>query len=151
MARTQPETLIFFDYNFYAAGIMANDPVAVDDAFRLLADEHRRYVLYYLRRHDRTTVEELATVLSGWLGARNHPTAGTTPAERRRLLAELHHAHLPQLADGGVVRYDSGTGTVELETLEPVFETLLDRSLERECAASANRGASDRGADGAGP
>lgn len=68
-----------------------------DQFYRALASHHRRRALYYLLETTDSTVEELATVLSGWEAA----TTGTiqSPADRSAIRLELVHSHLPQLAD----------------------------------------------------
>lgn len=85
--------------------------------FRLLADGRRRDALSYLsRRVGPTDVDELAA----WLAARE----GDPSHDRReRIVADLHHCHLPRLLDAGVVRYDPERRTVQrlavADQLEP--------------------------------
>ncbi|WP_276301816.1 DUF7344 domain-containing protein [Halorussus lipolyticus] len=110
----------------------STDPSEVDSAFRVLSDVHRRYALYYLRDRETTNLEELATVLASWLGARDDANTVITPEERERLLVALHHAHLPDLDAAGLVRYDSVTGDVSLNSLPEVVETALNLSLAQQ-------------------
>jgi hypothetical protein len=109
----------------------ADASAEIDAAFDALSDVHRRYALYYLQDRDSTTIDELATVLAGWLGTRDDETAVVTPEDRERLRVSLHHAHLPHLANSGLVRYDSETEAVSLEPLSETVETILDLSLEQ--------------------
>ncbi|WP_327052690.1 DUF7344 domain-containing protein [Halomicrococcus gelatinilyticus] len=94
----------------------------LDDAFDLLADRRRRYVLYYLREEGAADVEELAEQLSRWEGT-------TTPEHRRRILTELHHKHLPKLTENGVVRVE---GSVEVAHMSSQIEAYLDLAAEQE-------------------
>lgn len=102
-------------------------PRFADDRFyRALASQHRRRVLQYLLEENDSTVEEIATVLSGWEAT----TTATmqTPADRSEVLIDLTHNHLPRLADAGLVAYDPDTGSVRLESLHPQVEGLIRRS-----------------------
>lgn len=108
------------------------DPARIDAAFDAISDVRRRYALYYLREAESTDLDELATVLAGWRGAREDPADPVSPADRRRLRLELHHAHLPALAAAGYVRYDADAGDVELGRLPPFLGDVLDRSLAAE-------------------
>ncbi|MFC4552821.1 MULTISPECIES: DUF7344 domain-containing protein [Halorussus] len=105
---------------------------AASRMFAALADDRRRFALYYLREAGSATVEELATVLVGWLGAREEPTTVTTPGDRRSVQVSLVHAHLPKLAEAGLVDYDEESGTVTLEPLADSVERTLDRSFALE-------------------
>lgn len=107
---------------------------ATDQLFGALADPCRRFSLYYLRDAEQATLEELATVIAGWFGARADQTAVVTPERRRTVAVALHHIHLPELADCGLVTYDRETGDVELESLPERVEATLERSfaLERD-------------------
>lgn len=113
------------------------EPGAVADAvFRAVSDTERRYVLYYLRARNSVSVEELATALAGWLGARGPDPAVVTPADHQRVRVRLHHEHLPRLDDEGFVRYDREAGEVELAALPETLDTVLDLSLAHERQAS---------------
>jgi len=94
----------------------------LDDAFDLLADRRRRYVLYYLREEGAADVDELAEQLSRWEGT-------PTPEQRRRILTELHHKHLPKLTENGVVRVGE---SVEVVGMDSQMEAYLDLAAEQE-------------------
>lgn len=118
--------------------------VAVDQMFQILSNAQRRFALYYLRDRKRATFEELATVLVGWLTAREDQTAVATPTNRRTVEVGLHHVHLPELVNYGLVTYDRETGDLELESLSEAVEATLERSL----ALERDRSSSDDGALG---
>ncbi|WP_170977292.1 DUF7344 domain-containing protein [Halorussus salinisoli] len=125
----------------------ADATAEVDAVFGVLADAHRRYALYYLRDRDCATLDELATVLAGWLGTREDQGNVVTPADLEREQVSLRHVHLPRLVDAGFVRYDADSGEVTLESLPELAEKVLDRSLDqrRDASKRADRSAFDRG------
>jgi hypothetical protein len=110
----------------------ADASAEIDAAFDALSDVHRRYALYYLQDRDSTTIDELATVLASWLGTREDETAVVTPEDRERLRISLHHAHLPNLAESELIRYDSETEVVSIEPLPETVQAILDLSLEQQ-------------------
>ncbi|WP_134669821.1 DUF7344 domain-containing protein [Halorussus marinus] len=115
----------------------ANEPaVSVDAGFDAIADARRRYALYYLRERESATLDELATVVTGWLAARNDPDGAGSRADRDRTRIDLHHVQLPTLASAGVISYDDQTGGVELESLPAFLDGVLDQSLADERAAA---------------
>lgn len=89
----------------------------VSAAFDLLSNARRRGVLYAVSRDGTTTVAELADRIAAWQD-------GDHSAEDVR--TSLVHAHLPRLADAGVVAYDHQRGVVEptddANDLEPYLE-----------------------------
>jgi hypothetical protein len=88
---------------------------SLDDVFELLVAKCRREALYALSRHDEAVpVMDLVTEV-----------AKTKSASPKRVAATLHHAHLPKLADAGVVEYDAEARTVELSDLSARFHRYL--------------------------
>ena len=83
----------------------AERPIDRDAVFRLLAEKRRRHALYYLRKSDSGSVvltELTDGVLASTAGV---PTEEVPDEEYVSLLHELHHVHLPKLAEAGVVDY----------------------------------------------
>lgn len=101
----------------------------VDATFAALSDVRRRHALYYLRERESTTLDELATVLTGWLNALEDESTVATPNDRERVRVGLHHAQLPTLSAAGFVRYDPDSGEVALADLPGFVELAIDRSL----------------------
>lgn len=102
--------------------------------FELLANERRRHTLQYV--HQRTGavgLDELATQIVDWeqedtteVGHMNHED------HHERVVVSLYHAHLPKLADAGVLDYDADRGTVQSGSnarLETVLSTAEDLDL----------------------
>lgn len=109
--------------------------LAEDHFYRALASTQRRRVLYYLLEENTSTVEELATILCGWKATETKTMQ--TPADRRELLVELSHNHLPQLAEAGLIAYESQTGSVKLDRLHPQVTDLIRQSVRAEQAADS--------------
>ena len=80
--------------------------------YGLLADPRRRYLLWHLSECGRATVEEVATRIAAW--ERDAAVEDVPRSRCKRVAASLHHAHLPRLADHGVVDYDRESGEVVL-------------------------------------
>jgi hypothetical protein len=92
-----------------------------------LANPHRRVVLYYLREHERASLDALAACVAGWT-ASGPGTGPTTEAETVR--AALHHVHLPKLANAGLITYDAEARCATLEPLSPTADRLLSVALD---------------------
>lgn len=72
--------------------------VGLDETHRALADEQRRALLGIVEGADLpVSLDRLATAVA----------AETTAADVNRVCIELHHKHLPLLADVGTLEYDS--------------------------------------------
>jgi hypothetical protein len=95
----------------------------LDACLRLVADRHRRRVIQHLRQQaDRaTTLDDLVDQMHG----RASDAKDGPPQDREALAIQLHHTHLPQLADHGVVEFEHTTGAVRYQPDEQV-ETVLD-------------------------
>ncbi|AZH25351.1 DUF7344 domain-containing protein [Haloplanus aerogenes] len=95
----------------------------LDACLRLVADQHRRRVIHHLRHeaNGATTFDDLVDQMHRRASdAKNGP-----PQDRESLAIQLHHTHLPQLADHGVVDFEHRTGVVRYHPDEQV-ETVLD-------------------------
>ncbi len=94
--------------------------------FELLSHRYRRYVLHFLatRPNGVSTRRELATVVSESV----HDEADPTESDVNRIATELHHVHLPKLADSNVLDYDSRTGYVRYWG-EPTIEEFTTRAV----------------------
>ena len=99
-----------------------------DRLYRALASTRRRRLLHVLLEREESTVEELATVLTGW-EASETGTMGTV-RDYDRIGIELKHVHLPLLVDIGLIRHDRESDTVGIERLDPLLVELLSRSVD---------------------
>lgn len=79
------------------------------DAYRLLSAQRRRLAIATLESRDvPVPLEDLATELA----RREAALDDVSPEPPERVAVDLHHCHLPMLADAGVVDYDSAAGRV---------------------------------------
>ncbi|MFC7157952.1 hypothetical protein ACFQPA_21270 [Halomarina halobia] len=87
--------------------------LALDDAFNILSNSRRRYILYYLYTRDEpATIEELASQIAAW--ENDIPVDDLDDTARRRVYVSLYQTHLPKLDDFGIAVYDRDEGTVRL-------------------------------------
>lgn len=99
--------------------------------FHILADKHRRYVLYYLNQtsDDVIHLEELVEQVATW-----HPDVSEeadADDQYQRVVIELHHKHLPALAETGIIDYDARSNTIKYWGLDHL-EQHLDLAAEVE-------------------
>jgi len=84
---------------------------SLDACLRLVADQHRRRVIHHLRHETNgtTTFDDLVDQVHRQApDSKNGP-----PQDREELAIQLHHTHLPKLADHGVVEHDPERGTIK--------------------------------------
>ncbi|MFD1564281.1 hypothetical protein ACFR99_12055 [Haloarchaeobius amylolyticus] len=97
-----------------------------DVAFELLSCPRRRYVMHYLKQRptEPVAVRDLVRQVAAW---ENDVTADSvTRDQRMRVYTALRQSHLPKLDDGGVIRFDSDRGIVELTETASELEVYLD-------------------------
>jgi hypothetical protein len=114
-----------------SVSVTVSDPAVADRLLAALSHRRRRTLLAVLSRTDAPmALDDLATEV-----ARAEASSGSaeTDAEAVRIVRlSLYHAHVPQLADSGIVRYDRERRTVSLaEALGQSERTLVAR-LERD-------------------
>lgn len=86
------------------------DDDTFDALLALLIEARRRYVLSYLtdRPDDPVDVDDLEAAIL----AQEQPRPGRV-SHRDRVRIDLHHVHLPKLADAGVIEYDPVDSSVQ--------------------------------------
>jgi len=97
----------------------------LSDLFRVLSHPHRRVVLYYLREHETASLDALAACVTGWDESGPGAATSTNPVDYERVRIQLHHTHLPMLADAGFVTYDVADEEVTLGDLLPPVEDVV--------------------------
>jgi hypothetical protein len=93
---------------------LVDDGPSDDQLFELLANQRRRFVLYYLDQctDDRVSLSTLSEQVAGW---ENGVDASELEyAERKSVRNSLHQFHLPKLADADIVTYDAEAGEIVL-------------------------------------
>ncbi|SDN20144.1 hypothetical protein SAMN04487949_3647 [Halogranum gelatinilyticum] len=96
---------------------------SLDACLRLVADRHRRWIIHHLRHEatGTTTVDELVEQFhSSDFDSKNVPLQ-----DRDAFAIQLHHIHLPKLAEHGVVEFEHRSGAVRYHPDEQV-ESVLD-------------------------
>lgn len=92
--------------------------------FDLLADEHRRHAVAYLATCEESIpISELAAQIATRIADR--PRTAIPTRKTRSITIELHHKHLPKLAEAGIVEYDRECGLVKLSEADAVVEGAL--------------------------
>jgi len=85
----------------------------LDAVYSVLADRHRRFVVYYLAsQEDPAEVGDLVDELAGLEAVVDG--SAVDGDRRRELRTVLHHVHLPKLAAADVVTYEPDEGMVSL-------------------------------------
>ena len=111
------------DGNIWSGEVNPDDARAqLDELLALLANTHRRDLLYTLNGRTTTSIDGLAQVLA------THDAALDSDAAA----IELDHIHLPKLADAGLVEYDRRSGVVRCHASSDSLSSLLDscRSID---------------------
>ena len=86
--------------------------------FGALAHQRRRYILYYLRDHEQTDIDDLARHIVGW--EQDSPIAEVSATDVEQVKPDLVHSHLPKLAEYGLIEYDPRSDTI-CYTIQPEF------------------------------
>jgi len=96
-----------------------------DEVFTALSNRRRRNVVTYLKQHgDDARVRDIAEQLAAWENDLEIPEV--TYKQRKRVYTALHQSHLPKLADGGFIDYESDRGTVSLTEESRQLEMYLE-------------------------
>lgn len=95
----------------------------LDDLLGALADQHRRFALYYLQEETEAEIEELALQVAAW--SEEKPIDEVTDDELQALLMEFQHNHLDRLRDTGSIDYDERSGTIRYDASSKILDALL--------------------------
>lgn len=99
-------------------------PERLDTLFGVLADSTRRHVMRYLVDAETTVpLDDIA----------EHVAETTSTSEQRTVKVELHHRHLPRLAEEGIVSYDAEAHLVAATTTGQSLDALRATLLARGC------------------
>lgn len=115
-------------------------PISTETALRLLASLQRRQILRRVAdTPDGTTLEQLKTHLRERDSAQSHGN-GTDDHQ----LVQLHHVHLPMLAEANVITYDAAQGDIsrgdEFQTVFSLLEAVDNHKTSIcQCDAGAPR------------
>lgn len=103
---------------------------SIDDTLRLLQNQQRRYVLYYLLDKQWTCKESLVEQVAAWEYQKS--ISELSDEQLHRVEISLYHSHLPKLADHGLIEYDFRSGDITtLEQTDEIRSLLLSiRNVE---------------------
>lgn len=104
--------------------------IPTDDALALVADRHRRAILWSCIDNEDEPIP-LETLVEDVAGEEPVQRAGFGE-QLRQIRTRLHHTHLPKLAEQNVIQYDSEQRTVRYrpnKTLEDLVR-FVDTTLE---------------------
>jgi DNA-binding transcriptional ArsR family regulator len=111
--------------------------IAIDDILEVVADPQRRDILSYLSSNSKThcSVAELV----------DHLQSQATGADQSQhhLRARLHHVHLPNLQDVGLITYDAETQNVQYTENQKLESLLSHVASLTETATAASATAHD--------
>ncbi|WP_137285986.1 DUF7344 domain-containing protein [Halorussus salinisoli] len=97
----------------------STDAQSLDTVLALLRNERRRHVLAALsERSGSVPVRELAEAVAAREIGTDIDADEISSETAERVVASLHHLHLPKLADADAVAYDDEAGTVSLAQAE---------------------------------
>lgn len=83
--------------------------------YSALSDANRREILRYMASSgDKTQIGSIVDHLLS-------DAETVTEEQRQRVLAQLHHVHLPKFADADILRWDRDAGTVSLRPMAMVL------------------------------
>ena len=116
-----------------------------DELFDVLADLHRRTVLFHLRQHRVATIDELVDVFIE-VGADDAGAVDPDP-DPVSVQTSLLHSHLPKLEDHGLVTYDPDERTVESTALRGAIGEWLDLAVRQQLRYERTVDAADRADD----
>ncbi|KTG11151.1 hypothetical protein AUR64_05435 [Haloprofundus marisrubri] len=102
----------------------------LDIVCSLLASPRRRYLLYYLLSLD-DAVGELDAAVNAVQAYEAAGNRTDNPPPRESLKIDLHHNHLPRLAETRNCAYDRRRGTIRF-TPHPTLEELVEHTRYKE-------------------
>lgn len=79
--------------------------------FDILSNSRRRVVIAYLNEREAVKVDELVDAIVQF-----EDRLSPQGDDFDRVYADLHHAHLPKLAELGVVEYHCEQGVIEMDS-----------------------------------
>lgn len=96
---------------------------SLDAALDVLANQRRRYALYYLQDQTTATLREVAHQVAIWESEGDTEAVESVSIER--VYIDFYHHHLPKLADASVVDYDPREELVRYDCPD-LLEGVLD-------------------------
>lgn len=84
-----------------------------DDAFEMLSNRRRRFILHYLQDEDAVaTLSDLAEQVAAWENETD--IASISASERKTVYTSLQQFHLPKMDETGIIEFDQRAGEVSI-------------------------------------
>lgn len=102
---------------------MTDPHLSVDTLFELLKNRRRRYLLYALDQNADSvvTLDELTALVLDWEQRTNGGLERPFDELESQIRIELHHNHLPKIAEFDLVEYDPRSETVRNRGVPSIF------------------------------
>jgi DNA-binding transcriptional ArsR family regulator len=101
-----------------------NPAISKDEAYDLLSNARRRFVISYLRdRSEPVALSTLSEEVAAW--ENETPPPDLTDQQIKRVYVSLYQTHLPKLSEAGLVDYDRDAGRVQLTSNVTELDTYL--------------------------
>jgi len=105
------------------AAVPAEGVLELNHVQAALGHSRRRYLCYTLWEDTEWTLDDLARKVAAW--ENDIPEDEVTDQQQERVYLSLYHAHIPKLAEEGVLRFDEATETITAtENAEQVLVAL---------------------------
>ncbi|WP_324663586.1 DUF7344 domain-containing protein [Haloarcula sediminis] len=97
-----------------SAGVQSGqDKLSRDDAFEMLSNRRRRFILHYLQDEDAAaTLSDLAEQVAAWENETD--IANISASERKTVYTSLQQFHLPKMDETGIIEFDQRAGEVSI-------------------------------------
>ena len=108
-----------------AQGVRDDRGLSRDDAFEMLSNRRRRFIIHHLQHAEAaTSLSDLAEQVAAW---ENDTTVGELASdERKTVYTSLQQFHLPKMDETGVVEFDDRAGEVELTDAAEELDIYLE-------------------------
>ena len=115
-----------------ASAAVDDHEISQDELLTMLSNQRRRFAIHCLKQQSQTelTVTELAEQVASW--ENDKEINQLTQKERKRVRSALRQFHLPKMADGGFIEYDSARSTVCLTKTTENANIYIDSLTGRE-------------------
>lgn len=98
--------------------------ISREDLFRMLKSERRRYVLHYLKRVQRTDLDDLVETVTAWENQTSRDAVG--PDETKRVRISLLQTHLSEMESAGLLHFDETCRVVEITEAADSLDIYLE-------------------------
>ena len=95
-----------------------------DEILSTLSNTQRRRIISYLQNEGPASKSEISHQLVAW--EHDSPPSEVSDNAVKKVKVDLHHKHLPELKDAGLVEYDRRSEMVLVRDLPELAELCLD-------------------------